>query len=205
MDLFLKTEEMARKKEATGLKFYEISQNNSGGSFITNDKLCHRLFIEANSSAEADSIAEDLGCYWNGVDEGSDCPCCGDRWSGAYSAIDLTSMTREKDSSYPVEECVDRKESASEALVSLKERYSEFEWIKEPSINEKYGSQIIEGSVKLNNIEDYAQVLADQYGWTSPDARIFYYDGSVKEIFSAKVEASKKKDKKSKSKVDKIC
>ena len=189
----MKTKEMARKKEATGLKFYEISQNNSGGSFITNDKLCHRLYIEANSSAEADSIAEDLGCYWNGVNEGSDCPCCGDRWYGAYSAIDLTSMTREKDSSYPVELWVDRKTSADEALVSLKERYSEFEWIKEPSINEKYGSQIIEGSVKLNNIEDYAQVLADQYGWTSPDSRIFYHDGRVKEIFSSKVETPKKK------------
>ena len=66
------------KKEA-GLKFYEYSQNNTGGSFTTDDKLCHRLFIEANSSTEADEIAEGLGCYWNGVDEGSDCPCCGDR------------------------------------------------------------------------------------------------------------------------------
>jgi len=188
------------KKEA-GLKFYEYSQNNTGGSFVTDDKLCHRLFIEANSSDEADSIAEDLGCYWNGADEGSDCPCCGDRWYGAYSAIDLTSMTREKDSSYPVELWVDRKTSEDEALASLKERYSEFEWIKEPSINEKYGSQIIEGSVKLNSIEDYAQVLADQYGWTSPDSRIFYYDGTVKEIFSAKVEEQKAKKK---SKVNKI-
>jgi hypothetical protein len=188
------------KKEA-GLKFYEYSQNNTGGSFTTDDKLCHRLFIEANSSTEADEIAEGFGCYWNGVDEGSDCPCCGDRWYGAYSAIDLTSMTREKDSSYPVELWVDRKTSEDEALASLKERYSEFEWIKEPSINEKYGSQIIEGSVKLNSIEDYAQVLADQYGWTSPDSRIFYYDGTVKEIFSAKVEEQKAKKK---SKVNKI-
>ena len=182
---------MAKKEE--GLKFYEYSQNNTGGSFVTDDKLCNRLFIEANSSSEADSIAEDLGCYWNGVDEGSDCECCGDRWYSAYSAIDLTSMTREKDSSYPVELRVDRKASADEALASLKERYSEFEWIKAPSINEKYGSQIIEGSVKINSIEDYAQVIADQYGWTYPDARIFYYDGSVKEIFSANVEEPKKK------------
>jgi hypothetical protein len=105
-------------------------------------------------------------------------------------------MTREKDSSYPVELWVDRKTSADEELASLKERYSEFEWIKEPSINEKYGSQIIEGSIKLNSIEDYAQVLADQYGWTYPDARIFYYDGRVKEIFSSKVEAPKKKTNK---------
>lgn len=181
------------KKEA-GLKFYEYSQNNTGGSFVTDDKLCHSLFIEANSSTEADEIAEGLGCYWNGVDEGSDCPCCGDRWYGAYSAIELTSMT-------PVEEWVDRKISASDALETLKARYSGFEWIEEPSIGEKYGSPIIEGLVKLNSIEDYAQVLADRYGWTSPDIRIFYHDGRVKEIFSAKVEEQKAKKK---SKVNKI-
>ena len=201
MDLFLKTKGMTKEKEEADLKFYEISQNNTGGSFITNDKLCHRLFIEANSSTEADSIAEDLGCYWNGVAEGSDCSCCGDRWYGAYSAIDLTSMTREKNSSYPVKEWVNRKESASEVLEALKERYSEFEWVKEPLIIEKYGSPVIDGLVKLNSIEDYAQVLADQYGCTSPDARIFYYDGRVKEIFSAKVEEQKAKKK---SKVNKI-
>lgn len=28
--------------------FYLFSQNNSGGSFIVNDKVCHRLFIEAD-------------------------------------------------------------------------------------------------------------------------------------------------------------
>jgi hypothetical protein len=186
------------KKEA-GLKFYEISQNNTGGSWVTDDKLCHRLYIEANSSTEADEIAEGLGCYWNGVDEGQDCPCCGDRWYGSH-AVDITSMTKEKDSSYPVELWVDRKTTQEEALASLKERYSGFEWIKAPSLDEKYGSPIIEGVVKLRSIEDYAQVTADQYGWTYPDARIFYHDGSVKEIFSSKVEAPKKK----KVKVNKI-
>jgi len=183
---------MTKKKE---LRFYEYSQNNSGGSFVTNDKLCHRLYIEAYSEEESDEIAEGLGCYWNGVEDGRDCECCGDRWYSGHS-VDITSMTKEKDSAYPVELWVNRKKSADEALVSLKERYSEFEWIKEPSINEKYGSQIIEGSVKLYSIEDYAQVLADQYGWTYPDARIFYYDGRVKEIFSSRVEAPKKKGRK---------
>jgi hypothetical protein len=192
---------MTRKKEEAGLKFYEYSQNNTGGSFATDDNLCHRLFIEANSSDEADSIAEGLGCYWNGVDEGSDCPCCGDRWYGAHSAINLESMTKEKDGSYPVEEWVHRESSPEEALDLLKARYSAFEWVKEPSLGEKYGSPIIEGLVKINSIEDYAQIVADQYGWTSPDARIFYHDGRVKEIFSAKIEEQKAKKK---SKVNKI-
>ena len=43
--------------------FYLFDQNNSGGSFVLNDKLCHRLFIEADSAEEAVSIAENLGCY----------------------------------------------------------------------------------------------------------------------------------------------
>lgn len=61
--------------------FYEFQQNNSGGVFVVNDVLCHRLFIEANNADEAIHKAEELGCYWNGVEEGKDCPCCGDRWS----------------------------------------------------------------------------------------------------------------------------
>lgn len=184
---------MAKKKEVSGLKFYEVSQNNTGGSFVTDGKLCHRLYIEANSSTEADSIAEDLGCYWNGVDEGSDCPCCGDRWYGAHE-VNLMNMTREKDGSYPVEVWVDRgKATPEEALETLKSRYSEFEWVKAPSLGDKYGSPIIEGVVKLNSIEQYAQITSDQYGWTYPDARIFYNNGSIKEIFSYKVEAPKKK------------
>ncbi|MCA0117412.1 hypothetical protein [Bacillus sp. RSS_NA_20] len=62
------------------MTFYEYTQNNSGGHFEVNDKVCHRLFIEAENLAEADSIAESLGVYFNGVTDGVDCGCCGDRW-----------------------------------------------------------------------------------------------------------------------------
>jgi hypothetical protein len=37
--------------------------------------------------------------------------------------------------------------------------------------------------MKMNSIEEYAQVMADLYGWTKPDIRIFYKNGEVKEIF----------------------
>lgn len=60
--------------------FYEYNQNNSGGHFDVDKKLCSLVIIEAHSAKEANSIAEDLGCYWNGVDAGRDCDCCGDRW-----------------------------------------------------------------------------------------------------------------------------
>lgn len=60
--------------------FYTYNQNNSGGVFKTNKHLKHFVIIEANSAEEANEKAEDLGIYFNGVEKGIDCPCCGNRW-----------------------------------------------------------------------------------------------------------------------------
>lgn len=57
--------------------FYFYSQNNSGGSFRPP---AINVIVEASSAAEADSIAEGLGLYFDGV---GDCSCCGDRWHKA--------------------------------------------------------------------------------------------------------------------------
>lgn len=190
---------MKNKKDHRELKFYEFSQNNSGGSFVVDDKVCHRLFVEAESEDEANSIAENLGCYWNGVDEGSDCPCCGDRWYSGYP-IDLESRSSRN---WPFEMFVDKKKSEG-ALESVIERYKGFEWNTPPKMGEKYGAPTISGSLKIRNIEQYAQLMADLYGWTYPDARIFYKNGEVKEIFSIKVEEPKQKDRKPRGKVNKI-
>ena len=113
-------------------KFFKFYQNNSGGSFVVDKKLCRTIIIEAKDDSEANSIAEDLGIYFNGVNSGIDCDCCGDRWY----------------------EC-----------------------------NE--GDQII--IKKQENLINELQKEADEYGWTSPESRIFYKNGKVKEIFSAKV------------------
>ena len=57
-------------------RFYEYHQNNSGGDYIGPT----RLIIEAPNYVVANEIAEKNGVYWNGVRDGKDCPCCGDRW-----------------------------------------------------------------------------------------------------------------------------
>ena len=184
-----KETKMAKEKEKE-LKFYEYSQNNTGGSFVTDDKLCHRLFIEAYSEKEADEIAEGLGCYWNGVDEGYDCECCGDRW---YSG-DLIDLGKNKEfGAYPVKSWVDQRSKDMDPVQTMNERYSGFEWVTPPAIGEKYGSELVEGAVKIRNIEEYAQVHANEYGWTSPDARIFYANGEVKDIYMYSDEKYKKK------------
>lgn len=48
------------------LKWYEFTQNNSGGSF-EDENVCHRMLIEASSFDEALEKAESLRCYWSGV------------------------------------------------------------------------------------------------------------------------------------------
>ena len=70
--------------------FYTFTQNNSGGSFITDEAIAHYVIIEADSADEANSIAESKGIYFNGCEIGEDCPCCGDRWYAQYDDKDGT-------------------------------------------------------------------------------------------------------------------
>ena len=76
----------------TDAKFYEFYQNNSGGYFDTSVPLC--LWVEASSAEEACAIAEEHGVYFDGVDKGIDCECCGDRW---YSPLDQPKTREEVD------------------------------------------------------------------------------------------------------------
>lgn len=124
-------------KEGT-LKIFMFQQNNSGGIFEVNDKICHILYIEAHSYEEAREKATNMGVYFDGCDIGLDCSCCGDRWSDYADEIDLTKLSN--------------------------------------TYNRKF-----------EKISDYAQYISDKYSWTTPDARIFYYDGTVTEIFTNKI------------------
>lgn len=68
-------------------KFYEFSQNNSGGSFDFDEAagITHHVVIEADDLPRAVYRAERIGLYFDGVDLGRDCECCGDRWSKPWS------------------------------------------------------------------------------------------------------------------------
>jgi hypothetical protein len=60
-------------------KIYLFRQNNSGGSFVIDAEhgISVEVFVEAESAAQANDIAERIGVYFDGA---GDCPCCGDRW-----------------------------------------------------------------------------------------------------------------------------
>lgn len=60
------------------MPFYTFVQNNSGGKYYGP---AHYVIVEARDADHANRIAkEDLDLYFNGVREGYDCSCCGDRW-----------------------------------------------------------------------------------------------------------------------------
>ena len=70
------------------MPFYQYRQNNSGGSF--DEEMGLVVFVEAGAAEEADHRAKGIGIYFNGVDSGSDCPCCGDRWSTTWGEPTVT-------------------------------------------------------------------------------------------------------------------
>lgn len=63
-------------------KFYTYDQNNSGGIVDIDEKNGITVFVivEADNADQANRRAEEIGLYWDGVDRGMDCECCGDRW-----------------------------------------------------------------------------------------------------------------------------
>jgi len=67
--------------------FFQFDQNNSGGSFSFDEDrgITHHVIVEEEDYASANNKAEEIGIYFYGCSDGSDCPCCGDRWSPASS------------------------------------------------------------------------------------------------------------------------
>ena len=71
--------------------FYTFYQSNSGGKLIYNadDGISGYVIIEAETLEEAIYKAKQIGLYFDGVENGSDCSCCGDRWYDKLSTFDI--------------------------------------------------------------------------------------------------------------------
>ncbi len=70
------------------------------------------------------------------------------------------------------------------------DRWSDYEYVvKLPKLVNEYIPTHNNECIKkeITTIEDYAQFLADYYGWTKPDARIYYANGKILEIYSHNV------------------
>ena len=145
----MQTTNNKRKCYMNELKWFEFSQNNSGGHFDVDDKVCHRLFVEAKSFDDAVEKAEELGCYWYGVDNGIDCPCCGDRWSKWCD--DPVDLEKYKTEGYRVS-VYDGIWSDTEG--EWENKYRKYGVVKEPEFETRYSTRSYVGSICFNNIEE---------------------------------------------------
>lgn len=68
------------------MPFFTYRQNNSGGSFVEDAErgITKYVVIEAESFESANDRAEAIGLYFD-EDCNYDCPCCGPRWSSAWT------------------------------------------------------------------------------------------------------------------------
>jgi hypothetical protein len=66
--------------------FYTFCQNNSSGVFHTDQEMgiAKYVCIECDRPENLQNIAEKIGLYFNGCEDGIDCYCCGDRWCLPY-------------------------------------------------------------------------------------------------------------------------
>lgn len=153
--------------------WFQFNQNNSGGSFIIDDNVTHRVIIEANSEEEAIEIGDSLGMYWNGCEKGYDCSCCGDRW---YSP-------NEVDLSYGSFEEKEAESIANNYNCTV--------------VDSKYNKKGIKDNKKdiiFNSIETYAQYMADLWGYCDPDIYIYYKNMNKISISSLTKKAYQKKN-----------
>jgi hypothetical protein len=68
------------------MPYYEFNQNNSGGDFEIDGDVSLYVWIEADTAREANDKAEQVGIYFDGVNNNKDCGCCGDRWLPAVES-----------------------------------------------------------------------------------------------------------------------
>lgn len=68
--------------------WFEYRQNNSGGSFQIDNDVSIYVLIQAEDRVSANRKAEEVGIYFNGVSDGRDCDCCGDRWYEPWDELE---------------------------------------------------------------------------------------------------------------------
>lgn len=76
------------------MPFYTFQQNNSGGDYNRDRNVDKFVVVEGNDIADIVDKADAIGIYFDGVDLGRDCECCGDRWSAPYDSDQLTATPK---------------------------------------------------------------------------------------------------------------
>jgi len=82
MPTWLRRPAAAQPPAGGSLRYWIHEQNNSGGVWQLDPArgLAPIVYVQAPDPAAADQRLLQAGAYFDGVELGRDCPCCGDRW-----------------------------------------------------------------------------------------------------------------------------
>lgn len=105
---------------------------------------------------------------------GRDCPCCRDRWHRSCKEV---AIEKYRTDGYVVSVYDGIYKSTVDEWYR---KYGTYKIVDIPHFKTSTHSYV--GTIKFDTVEEYAQYLANESGWTIPDARIFYKNGEVKEI-----------------------
>lgn len=138
--------------------------------------VCHRVFIEAESAEQAIAKFEPMI-----ENQSSSCPCCGDRWS-TYDPNEV-GIEKYSTNGYPAYVYTHYKDYKGR----WEQLYGQFKQLEAPKLITSYGVKQYQGKILFENVEQYAQFLANAYGYSTPDAIIHYDNGDKKEIFKVEI------------------
>jgi len=154
-------------------KTYEFHQNNSGGSFDTDENVCARVFIEAISYEDAIRKIEPMI-----ESQSSSCPCCGDRWYLSEKIVDIQHF---KETGYEVHTYTDMNE---DAFKEWERKYGMFPRLSEPVLDNTGIFEKVSARIYFESVDHYIQFMVNEYGrWTTPDARLHRIDGRKKDFY----------------------
>lgn len=154
-------------------KFYEFSQNNSGGYFDVDENVCSRVIIEAEDMRKAIFTFAPMI-----INQSPSCPCCGDRWYADDPwEVDLEAY---KIDGYGVG-VYSHYPDAKQRWMKL---YGHLPRITDPAWERRFhGTEEFFGKVYFENIEQYCQFMANTYPcWTTPYIRIHLLNGTKLEF-----------------------
>lgn len=149
-------------------QFYEFRQNNSGGYFDVNKNVSTLVVIEATSEQDAIDRLQPLI-----EDQSPSCSCCGDRWSNYNTQIELKKL---KTSGIRMSVYVNRHvDDHEERLMDI---IKAFNHSVPTLIRHSWGTEF-SALVFPQTIEEYCQLMANNYGRSSEYCTIHYINGEI--------------------------
>ena len=164
-------------KRLINTKFYKFDQNNPNGKFDVNEDVCGSVVVEAIDKKLAICILESMLCNETLEDKEN-------RWDNGYSGeIETEEIDINKYKQEGYEVCSYFFNDDYDAEIEWYKMCNNYKILEHPTIkSNKYHKRYLSGKIYFEDIKQYCQYIADNYGMTTPAVRIHFIDGTKKQF-----------------------